>query len=230
MKKLGNQMEKKRMNKVTAIIGAAAIAAGFVGCTPDKVIVTIPTSAVQKSQAGEVGYASAKITYSVMDNDGKKHLAKCKEVAAKFVGEGGTVDLSGGLDPADSNPAYLTATFMMPICTPQNKDKVKFVPPAVLWLENGALTFNACVKRLNEELKKINDSIKAEYDGGETIFRLVGDSGKPIQFGVFGTFLNKKPVVSVGVTVEKGKQYEVLYHRSADHIWHEIDPFVNIMK
>ena len=145
------------MNKLTAIMGAAAIAAGFVGCTPDKVIVTIPTSAVQKSQAGEVGYASAKITYSVMDNDGKKHLAKCKEVAAKYVGEGGTVDLSGGLDPADSNPAYLTATFSMPICTPQNKDKVKFVPPAVLWLENGALTFNACVKRLNEELKKIQD-------------------------------------------------------------------------
>ena len=78
-------MEEKRMNKVTAIIGAAAIAAGFVGCTPDKVIVTIPPSAVQKSQAGEVGYASAKITYSVMDDDGKKHLAKCKEVAAKFV-------------------------------------------------------------------------------------------------------------------------------------------------
>lgn len=218
------------MKKLTPIIGAAAIAAGIIGCTPDKVIVTIPTSEVQKSQAGEVGYASAKITYSVMDDDGKKQLAKCKEVASKFVGEGGTVDLSGGLDPADSNPAYLTATFKMPICTPQNKDKVKFVPPAVLWLEKGTLTFNACVKRLNEELSKVNDGIKAEYDGGETIFRLVGDSDVPIQFGVFGTFLDKKPVVSVGVTVIKGKQYEVLYHRSIDHIWHEIDPFVNVLK
>ncbi len=218
------------MKKLTPIIGAAAIAAGIIGCAPDKVIVTIPTSEVQKSQAGEVGYASAKITYSVMDNDGKKQLAKCKEVASKFVGEGGTVDLSGGLDPADSNPAYLTATFKMPICTPQNKDKVKFVPPAVLWLEKGSLTFNACVKRLNEELAKVNNGIKAEYDGGETIFRLVGDSDVPIQFGVFGTFLDKKPVVSVGVTVTKGKQYEVLYHRSMDHIWHEIDPFVNILK
>ena len=218
------------MKKLTPIIGAAAIAAGIIGCTPDKVIVTIPTSEVQKSQVGEVGYASAKITYSVMDNDGKKQLAKCKEVASKFVGEGGTVDLSGGLDPADSNPAYLTATFKMPICTPQNKDKVKFVPPAVLWLEKGTLTFNACVKRLNEELAKVNDGIKAEYDGGETIFRLVGDSDVPIQFGVFGTFLDKKPVVSVGVTVTKGKLYEVLYHRSMDHIWHEIDPFVNVLK
>ena len=218
------------MKKLTPIVGAAAIAAGIIGCTPDKVIVTIPTSEVQKSQAGEVGYASAKITYSVMDNDGKKQLAKCKEVASKFVGEGGTVDLSGGLDPADSNPAYLTATFKMPICTPQNKDKVKFVPPAVLWLEKGSLTFNACVKRLNEELAKVNNGIKAEYDGGETIFRLVGDSDVPIQFGVFGTFLDKKPVVSVGVTVTKGKQYEVLYHRSMDQIWHEIDPFVNVLK
>ena len=215
------------MKKLTPIIGAAAIAAGIIGCTPDKVIVTIPTSEVQKSQAGEVGYASAKITYSVIDNDGKKQLAKCKEVVSKFVGEGGTVDLSGGLDPADDNPAYLTATFKMPICTPQNKDKVKFVPPAVLWLEKGTLTFNACVKRLNEELAKINNGIKAEYDGGETIFRLVGDSDVPIQFGVFGTFLDN---VSVGVTVTKGKQYEVLYHRSTNHIWHEIDPFVNVLK
>lgn len=217
------------MNKLTGIAGAAALVFGLVGCTPDEVIVTIPTSAIQKSQAGEVGYASAKVTYSVLDEDGKNQLEKCKEVAAKFVGEDGTVELSGGLDPTDSEPAYLTATFKMPICTPQNKEKVKFIPPAALWLENNALTFNPCVKRLNAELKKINDGIKAEYNGGRTVFRLVGDSEKVVQLRVFAVFIDKKPIVCRDVSVGNGKDHEVLFHRSPDHIWNEINPFVNIM-
>ena len=204
--------------------------AGVIGCTPDKVIVTIPTSAVQKSLEGDVGYVTAKVTYSVIDDAGKRQLAKCKAVAQKYVGDEGSVDLSGGLDPEDDNAAYLTASFKMPICTPQNIDKVGFVPPAVLWLENGQLTFKPCVKRINEELRGIDNGINVEYDGGDTIFRLVGDSDKPIQVGVFAAFLNDKPVLSVGVTIAKGTERKVLFHRTPDHIWHEINPHVSILK
>lgn len=215
------------MKKIMLMMaGAIALA----GCTPDNVIVTIPTSQVHKSMSGELGFATAKVTYSVMDNNGKKQLAKCKEVAMKYVGEGGLVDLSGGLDTEDSNPAYLTATFRMPIITPENRGKVTFLPPAVLMIRNGSLSFCDMTADLNKELKKIDSGIKAEFSGGKTTFRLVGDSVKPIVYNVFGTFLDNKPVVSVAATVGNGKEYKVLFHRSSEHIWHEIEPFINIMK
>ena len=45
------------MKKIMLMMaGAIALA----GCTPDNVIVTIPTSQVQKSMSGELGFATAK--------------------------------------------------------------------------------------------------------------------------------------------------------------------------
>lgn len=215
------------MNKIMTTLVCALT---LVGCTPDTVIVTIPTSQILLAQSGEVGYATAKVTYSVIDNNGKKQLAKCKAIAEKYVGEGGSVNLSGGLDPEDDNAAYLTATFKMPIVSPENRNKIKFVPPAALMLNNGALGFSAMTDALNKELKKIDNGITAEFNGGKTVFRLIGDSDKPVKYGVFGTFLNDKPVISVAINVEKGHEYKALFYRSSEHIWHEIDPFVNVLK
>ena len=215
------------MKKIMLIM-ACVIA--LAGCTPDNVIVTIPASQVQKSMSGGLGFATAKVTYSVLDNKGKTQLAKCREIALKYVGEGGSVDLSGGLDTEDSNPAYLTATFKMPIITPENRVEVTFLPPAVLMIKNNSLSFCDMTADLNRELKKIDNGITAEFSGGKTIFRLVGDSVNPIVYNVFGTFLDNKPVISVAATVGNGEEYKVSFHRTSEHIWHTIDPFINIMK
>lgn len=215
------------MKKIMLMM-ASAIA--LIGCTPDDVIVTIPTSQVQKSMSGELGFATAKVKYSVIDDNGKKQLARCKEIVMKFVGEGGSVVLSGGLNLEDSDPAYLIATFKMPIITPENRGKITFLPPAVLMINNGTMSFCDMTRDLNKELGKIDSGIKAEFSGGKTIFQLVGDSAKPITYNVIGTFLDNKPVISVATTVGKGKENKVLFYRSSEHIWHEIGPFVNIMK
>jgi hypothetical protein len=55
------------MKKIMLMMACVIV---LVGCTPDNVIVTIPTSQVQKSMSGGLGFATAKVTYSVLDNKG----------------------------------------------------------------------------------------------------------------------------------------------------------------
>ncbi len=212
------------MKNLVATITFAAVAF-LVGCTPDKITVTIPSSTVEKVKAGNLAYVKVRAVYSSTGKDTEGNLPKVKRVAMKHLGEGAEIEL----DDTDFN-SRLTASFKIPF----GKSAVLAnAPKSILVLsldENGRIELKdgPGLNALNYDLDDIDSSIEAEFCGGETLFRFTGNSDSALRIQVIGAFANDKPIAIGDVQVEEDEEVVIKFNRNDESIWHSLNPFVNL--
>lgn len=212
------------MKKLSLGITLAAVAF-LVGCTPDKITVTIPSSIVEKVKAGNLAYVKVRAVYSSTGKDTEGNLPKVKRVAMRHLGEGAEIDL----DNADFN-SRLTASFKIPF---GKSAALADAPKSILVLtldDSGKIELKdgLGLKALNYDLDDIDSSIKAEFNGGETLFRFTGNSNSALRIQVIGAFANDKAIAIGDVHVDEDDEINVKFNRDDESIWHSLSPFVNL--
>lgn len=210
-------------NLITIV--ALALVALLVGCTPDKVAITIPSSAVEKVKAGNLAYVKVRAVFSSTGKDSEGNMPKVKRVAMKHLGEGAEIEI----DDEDFS-SKLTASFKIPF---GKGDALANAPKSILALtldDSGKLELKngPGLNALNYDLDDIDSSIEAEFNGGETLFRFTGNSDSALRIQVIGAFANDKPIAIGDVQVDEDEEVVIKFNRNDESIWHSLNPFVNL--
>ena len=210
-------------NLITVV--ALALFALLVGCTQDKVTVTIPSSAVDKVKAGNLAYVKVRAIFSSTGKDTEGNMPKVKRVAMKHLGEDAEIEI----DDEDFS-SKLTASFKIPF---GKVDTLANAPKSilVLSLDNSGkieLKDGPGLNALNYDLDDIDSSIEAEFNGGETLFRFTGNSNSALRIQVIGAFANDKPIAIGDVRVDEDDEIIIKFNRDNESIWHSLNPFVNL--
>ena len=208
------------MKKSVCLIGCV-LGALLVGCTPDKVTVTIPTSAIRKASSGEIEYVKVKATFS--DASSEETLNKVRRVALRHLGEGAEIEID-----QEGSSFKLTALFKIPF---GEASALANAPKSILVLSTDAsgrieLRNGPGLRFLNFDLNEIGSDVKAEFNGGETLFRFVGTDETATQINVIAAFTNNKPTTTVVATIEKNEEIVVRFNRNSGSVWNSLDPFV----
>lgn len=212
------------MKNVLASMALATVAL-LVGCTPDKITVTIPSSAVEKAKAGNLAYVKVRAVFSSTGRDSEGSMPKVKRVAMRHLGEGAEIEIDDG-----DFSSRLTASFKIPF---GKSMALANAPKSILMLsmDDGGkieLKDGPGLNALNYDLDDIEASIEAEFNGGETLFRFTGNSGSALHIQVIGAFANDKPIALGDVRIDEDEEVIVRFNRSEGSIWHSLNPFVNL--
>ena len=210
------------MKNRIAIVGIM-LAAFLTGCTPDKVTVSIPSSAIRKAKAGEVAYVKVRATFSSAGKDDDGTMPKVKRVALSHLGEGAEIEIDN-----EDFKSVLTASFKIPF---GKSAALADAPKSILVLSMGEdgkieLKDGPGLKALNYELDDIDSSIEAEFTGGETLFRFTGNTDSPLNIQVVGAFADDKPIAIGDVRIDEDEEVVVKFNRNDESIWHSLNPFV----
>ena len=210
------------MKKSVCFIGCA-LCALFVGCTPDKVSITIPSSAVEKAKAGNLAYVKVRAVFSSTGKDTDGNMPKVKRIALRHLGEGAEIEIED-----EDYSSKLTASFKIPF----GKGAVLAeAPKSILVLsmdDDGKIELKngPGLSALNHELDDIDSSIDARFNGGVTLFRFTGNSDSALRLQVIGAFADDKAIAIGDVRVDEDEEVVVKFNRNDGSIWNSLDPFV----
>lgn len=216
--------EKLTMKNLITVVTLVLISF-LVGCTPDKVTITIPSSAVKKVVAGNLAYVRVKAVFSTTGKDSEGNLPKVKSVAIGHLGEGAEIEIDDG-----DYSSKLTASFKIPFGKPA---VLSNAPKSILVLsldDSGRIEFKdgPGLDALNYDLDDVDSSIEADFCGGDTIFRFTGNTESPLHIQVIGAFANDKPIAIGDVRIDEDDEIAVKFSRKDGSIWHSLNPFINL--
>ncbi len=195
------------------------------GCSPDKVTVTVGTSALERVKAGGVGTAKAKVVFSSIDDDVREESGQIARVVRKYL-EDGDIETE-----CDEMKTTFTATLNIPVLRSEKLPLQRDAVLAVVLRPDGHLEVaeGPRFSQLSHDLEDVNWMMDINLEGGQQVFRLVGDGGTGLVARVYGAFVDGKATPSGTVRVSDGDLLEVRFVRTDGSVYEKVAPFLELL-
>lgn len=208
--------------KTTVLLGSLAMLF-LTGCDPKRFDIVVPTSAIDQARQGGVGYAKAKLEYTFFDDDVKSKLSQIKSVVLKYCKDG-EADWS-----EDDFQTVFRVRGKIPVGDEGAIADEKCPIALVVSGKRVELKTTRYLSMLNSELENVNSQVKAEFKGCRLNLNILRNTSSEFKIEVFGVFVDEKPYAHGEIKFDHGDQKTIAFARSDDTVYHDRNPFFNIL-
>ena len=210
-------------SKLTMCVSLIAMLAILSGCKPDKMVIEVYTSDIQKASSEGVVEVPLTATFSILGEDEDGDLPKASAVAKRYFDEKAEFKMSKG-DWGDvmvvkcSVPMGTEAALKTYLASKHR--------PFALTISGSTVNLGPTehLKSLNQDLQGINMMLDVDMPAKSTVVRFVGDMAEAPEVTAIAVFVDKKAELVFRKKIERRDSVDVDYKGEEASVYYEIAP------
>lgn len=213
--------------KMFMVILSSALLVIMSGCKPDKMVIEVYTSDIQKASSEGVVEVPLTATFKIMGEDKEGVLPKAQAVAKKYLNDKAEIKISKG---EWGDVMVIKCTIPMGTAGALKNYLASQSRLLTLTVGKSTVTLNKTVhlEQLSQELSGINMMLGVGLPASSTKFRLVGDNEKGPEITAIAVFSDNTPELIFRKKVERRQSIEIDYRGGDGSVYSELPPHFTV--